>query len=270
MMRRGFIGIAAALTIIFIGCDDTPEYVISHDKMVDLLVDIHIGESVVDVNRREYRNDSLKKMLKQSVLLKHGVTQQQLDTSLVWYGHHLEEYLEIYDDVISRLENEIKLADEASAGEEVLAVSVAGDSVDVWNGLRYRVFNENSPSQYLSFVLKNDDNTEIGDEYMWEFRLQNNRSNVSWTMAADYNDGSTDFTTGIASNNNWNQQRLTTDSAKTMTRVYGMARIVPVEGEVVYVDSISLMRTRFDETTYNRHSRQQTIGEKETSKSVKK
>lgn len=258
-MKRRAIGLICALALMAVGCDDTPEYVVPHDKMVDLLVDIHIGESVVDVNRRDYRNDSLKKVLKQSILLKHGVTQQQLDTSLVWYGHHLEEYLDVYDDVIARLENEIKLADEASSGEDVLVVSVAGDSVDVWNGIRYRIFNENSPSQYLSFVLKHDENTEIGDEYMWEFRLQNNRSNVAWSMAADYNDGSTDFATGVASSNNWNQLRLMTDSAKTMTRIYGMARVIPAKGEVVYVDSISLMRTRFDETTYNRHSLQNTI-----------
>lgn len=260
-MRRGLIGIACALALSVVGCSKTPDYVIPHDKMVDLLVDIHIGESVVDVNRREYGTDSLKKTLKQSVLLKHGITQEQLDTSLVWYGHNLEEYLEVYDDVIARLEADVKLAEESSDGTNELAVTAAGDSVDVWNGLRYRVFNEKSPSQYLSFVLKNDENTEVGDEYMWEFKLLNNRSSVAWTMAADYNDGSTDFANGMASGNGWNRVYLSTDSAKTATRIYGTLRLQPTGGEVVYFDSIALMRTRLDVANYNRHSRRHTIGE---------
>lgn len=259
-MRYGLI--ICVLSAIMIGCSNTPEYVIPHEKMVDLLVDIHIGESVVDVNRRDYRNDSLKKGLKQSILAKHNITQEQLDTSLVWYGHNLEEYLEVYDDVISQLEKDVKDAEETGFGHEELAVSIAGDSVDVWNGLRFRVYNENAPIQYLSFVLKHDDNTEIGDEYLWEFKMHNNRSSVAWTMAADYNDGTTDYTTGITSSNGWNRLHLNTDSAKMISRIYGTARIVPVKGEIVYIDSISLLRTRYDVKTYNKHSRQHSIGNK--------
>lgn len=260
-MRYVLTLIICALSAIIISCSKTPEYVISHEKMVDLLVDMHIGESVVDVNRRDYRNDSLKKVLKQSILAKHNITQEQLDTSLVWYGHNLEEYLNVYDDVIARIEEDVKKAEENDISSEELAITVAGDSVDVWNGLRFRVFNDKSPIQYLSFVLKHDENTEIGDEYLWEFKLHNNRSAISWTIAADYNDGSTDYTNGISSNG-WNHMHLNTDSVKMISRVYGIVRVAPIDKEIVYIDSISLLRTRFDAKSYNKHNRQHSIGNK--------
>ena len=41
-------------------CDRTPDYVIKPDDMADLLVDIHKGEGVIDLNSASYRNDSLQ------------------------------------------------------------------------------------------------------------------------------------------------------------------------------------------------------------------
>ena len=76
-----------------VGCNSTPDYVISQEKMAQLLVDIHIGESVVDANMQEYELDSVKKALKQSIYIKHGVTSEQVDTSFIWYGENIEKYI---------------------------------------------------------------------------------------------------------------------------------------------------------------------------------
>ncbi|MDE6458729.1 MAG: DUF4296 domain-containing protein, partial [Muribaculum sp.] len=94
MMRRllllpvAYIGAA----LLFLSCDRTPDYVISPDDMASLLVDIHKGEGVVDLNSSAYRGDSARKVLKQSRYMRHGVTAEQVDTSLEWYGHNIEKY----------------------------------------------------------------------------------------------------------------------------------------------------------------------------------
>ena len=81
------------ILLAVVSCDSTPDHVIPPEKMARLLADIHIGESVIDANRNQYANDSLKKELKQSVFCKHNVTAQQVDTSFVWYGHNIEKYI---------------------------------------------------------------------------------------------------------------------------------------------------------------------------------
>lgn len=247
-MKHILAGISSVvlLTVVTTGCSSTPDGVIPHDRMVDLLTDIHIGESVIEVNRRDYSNDSLRKVLKQSIFMKHGVTEAQFDSSLVWYGHHLDEYLEVYDDVIARLDAESKEADDGGMSNATMAMSVAGDSVDTWSSLRYQMFTNRSPMQYLSFAIKRDENMEVGDVYEWNFKLSMVQSSVSWVLAADYVDGTTEYTNGQA-RYGWNHLVLATDTAKNVMRVYGMARFNPQKGEENYVDSITLLRTRLDE-----------------------
>lgn len=123
--------IAAIAGSMFQACDRTPDYVIGPKEMTSLLVDIHKGESVIDLNRSAYSSDSMRKVVKQSIYAKHGVTAEQVDTSLVWYGHNVEKYIEIYDGVIEQLEKDIKNADVSSGGER-LHLAVVGDSVDAW------------------------------------------------------------------------------------------------------------------------------------------
>lgn len=64
-MRKQFSFILSlvAMLSILVACNNVPDYVIPQEEMAQLLADIHIGESVVDANSREYMSDSLKKQL---------------------------------------------------------------------------------------------------------------------------------------------------------------------------------------------------------------
>lgn len=83
------------LSLILASCSKTPGYVISEDKMAEILADIHTGEAVVESNSSSFRNDSTKRALLQSICMRHGVTTQELDTSLYWYGNNLQEYMKV-------------------------------------------------------------------------------------------------------------------------------------------------------------------------------
>lgn len=238
---------------LFSGCDNTPEYVIKEDDMVDLLVDLHKGEGVVDINHSAYRNDSVKKVLKQSIYARHGVTSEQVDTSLVWYGHNIEKYIEIYDKVIERLEAQLKDADVLASGEK-LQVSISGDSVNVWSEKEFYRFFDKSPSNYLKFAFKKDENWENGDVYQWNMYLRNRRSPILLTMVTDYTDGTSDYAYKVLSQDGWVNISLPTDTAKTAKSVYGIASAEPHPGEMMYLDSISLVRTRFSNSSYMRNS----------------
>lgn len=242
--------ISALLVIVtLIGCNSTPDYVIPPEKMAQLLADLHTGESVAEINRSEYSNDSLKKMLKQSIYTKHSVTAQQIDTSFVWYGHHIEEYIKVYDRVIAILDKELKNV--GTYGNDA-QITVAGDSADVWNGVRCCILSNNAPSEYISFYLNKDDNWNKGDNYQWQMKLFNNRSVMEWSLFADYDDGTTDYYGESKTVDGWNRLSFVVDSTKNATRLYGVARISLAPGERVFVDSVSLIRTRLNPKQYTR------------------
>ena len=50
------------------------------------------AEAVMEQEEKTFYNDSTKKRLRQSVFMKHNVTQELYDTSLIWYAHNLDVY----------------------------------------------------------------------------------------------------------------------------------------------------------------------------------
>lgn len=269
-MTMGRCSVISVLTFVavsvFCSCDRTPDYVIKPDDMASLLVDIHKGEGVVDLNSSAYRSDSARRVLKQSIYMRHGVTAEQFDTSMVWYGHNIEKYIEVYDKVIERLEKELKDADVAAAGEKV-QLAVIGDSVDAWNDSRYRRFAYGYPSNNMKFSYKRDENWEEGDVYTWRMYVTNRQSPLRVTIGGDYNDGTSDYVTSTISADGWNEVSFPADTARTMKYVYGVVEIEPRKGEIAYIDSITLVRTRFSPDTYRRGQvKHYTNGKKEAGK----
>lgn len=253
MMRRRSLlfPMALLLTMLVGACDRTPDYVIHKRQMVDLLVDLHKAEGVVELNRRVYNSDSMRKVMKQSVLLRHGVTQEQFDTSMVWYGRNIEKYIELYDDVIARIEAEIAEVDADQGGARV-DMAVVGDSADAWPEARLHRFFYGQPDAIVRFNLRRDENWEKGDVYTWRFYMTVMHSPVRYTIAAQYTDGSTDYSQGSSTTRGWNEIVLPLDSSRTAQYVYGFATISPGVDEAAYIDSISLMRTRVYPDNYDR------------------
>ena len=76
--------------------------VLSERQMENVLFDFHIADAVINDNRRDFPNEEKKQELYASVFKKHGITQEQFDTSLVWYGRNLDKLLVIYSSLDKR------------------------------------------------------------------------------------------------------------------------------------------------------------------------
>lgn len=244
------------LAFLLVSCSKVPDYVIPPDDMASLLADIHIGESVVELNRADYRTDSAKLVMLQSVLARHEVTKQDLDTSFDWYGHNISYYMEVYDKTIELLERRV-----AETGNRIAAenISIAGDSVDVWNAGMLIALNRMSPSRFVTFSLSSDENWEKGDSYTWRAKVTNNAENSVWGIVADYSDGSKEMLTSELSGDGWRELRFICDSTKTASRIYGYINSNPRGVTTIWADSIMLVRNRLDPEAYRQHFRQQKI-----------
>lgn len=239
--------------ILAVSCNKIPSYVLQPDDMASLMADIHVGESVIDLNRSQYPDDSTKMMMKQSVLARHGVSQQELDTSMEWYSHHLSYYMDVYDKTIEILERRI-----AETGNRIAAenISVAGDSVDVWSSAMMLAVNRLSPSQYITFSLQSDENWELGDSYTWRAKFVNSSEPSVWGIMADYADGTTEYITADVSGDGWREIKFVADSTKEARRVYGYINIESRPGTTLWADSIMLIRNRVDRERYHHRYQQ--------------
>lgn len=230
-------------------CSPTPSGVIPPEKMSLLLADLYTGESVVDNNSRTFKNDSLKATLLISIYKRHGVDAATVDSSFMWYGQHMDIYTEVYDHTIEILEERLNTAtlaaDNLSTGA---SVAMEGDSVDVWPTIRYMRLTPDMPTEMVPFGISSDRHWERGDTYTLSFKINGDESTpTTIILAAEYYDGTTDYTGSSLRDDGWKTFTLVLDSARAASNVFGViSRPMGEEiSEVTLIDSISLYRTRW-------------------------
>jgi hypothetical protein len=227
-------------------CRRVPGEVIAPDEMAMLLADIHVGDAVVEQNRRDYGSDSVKMLLKQSILARHGVDGERFDSSLSWYAHNPEIYLEVYDKTIEILQTRMNENDAQIAG----SLSVVGDSVDLWGGARFLAVSDLSATKYVTFNIEADENSEQGDRYTWRGKFVNNISKTRWGIAATYSDGTVEVLDAEADKDGWNEIEFVSDSTLHPEKIYGYMEVQSRPGMTTWIDSIQLVRNRKNPASY--------------------
>lgn len=88
-------------------CKD--KYVLSKEKMVDVLFDLQVAQAVSQNRSKDFMSAKDKEKLQNYVLEKHGINKAILDSSLVWYADRIEVLIRINDSVNSRLKTKQEL-----------------------------------------------------------------------------------------------------------------------------------------------------------------
>lgn len=238
-----------AAAFLVVSCSNRPDGVLDKEAMARLLVDIHKGESVVEVNPRMFPTDSAKRAFKQSIYAKHGVSSADADSSFAWYGYHMEKYMEVYERVEELLGDELARANEIAGASDggMLEMNIAldGDSVDVWPGIKYRRLSRTMPSDFITFNLSTDRYWEHGDVYSLRFKTLDTRGDMQVDVSVNYSDGTHEYLSRRLIGEGWHDVKFALDSARSATKISGAMYYRPQPGEVAYVDSLSLIRTRW-------------------------
>jgi hypothetical protein len=104
------------IILTFFSCfkEKVPKGILPQEKMVPLLVDLHLTEPLyakrfaLGIPDSTAMND-----LYLSFLKKHKVNPKQFEKSVFYYGKHPDQYKEIYNKVLDRLsEMEVKIKQE--------------------------------------------------------------------------------------------------------------------------------------------------------------
>ena len=217
---------------------------------------------------QNYRGDSIKAVVRQSVFAKHNVTQEEFDSSIVWYGHNVGKYIKIYDGVIARLDDEeLELAQaESPKGVKVKRLKKrypsSGDSADIWDKERSWILQPQYRRNIIRFDFNQKPDDKNGDFYSLIYRVRNSINSVKVYLGADYYDGTTSFAYRSSGIEGEAVVKLQCDSTKRVKRIYGYISTDPSARENVFVDSIIMLRTRLDKDNYRLFDTQKWSGPK--------
>ena len=98
------IACIACILLAIVGC--RPRGVLSNREMRNVLYDLHRADGAIQVAGYNYSHDQEVAGYYKNVLDKHGITQAQFDSSLVWYTDNPQIFNKIYPKVIERLEED--------------------------------------------------------------------------------------------------------------------------------------------------------------------
>lgn len=111
-MNKWIVILCMGLAIV--GC--RPRGVLSNHEMRDVLYDLHRMDGALQTIGYNYGRNEETSAYYQSVLDRHGITQAQFDSSLVWFTDNPQIFNKIYPNVIARLQadfdHEVALRDE--------------------------------------------------------------------------------------------------------------------------------------------------------------
>ncbi|MBQ8673687.1 MAG: DUF4296 domain-containing protein [Bacteroides sp.] len=149
---------------------ERPDIVLSNAQMERVLYDYHLAKAM---GEEESYAESYKRVLYvEAVFKKHGITQEQFDSSMVWFARHPQEFNKIYENITGRLKNERDGINALVAMRDNKPVeSQPGDSVDLWLWQRVYHLTGMPLDNKLTFTLPSDSNFMNRDAISWEFSL---------------------------------------------------------------------------------------------------
>lgn len=268
------------LALSMLSCDKTPSHVMSVNDMADLIVDLQIADAYIENHISEFESDSSKMVIKQSIFKKHGITQEDYDTSLVWYAHNMEDYTKAHDKAVGKLKDRYDKLDKQSAKDregEILAgpadiqgapthdaaprngggrhlkplkANAQGDSIDMWKGQRNYMITRGAGRGFITFDIQPGSNKQPGDRYQLAYKLTRGGNEFKVSLNVDYTDGATAQITRGTNSDGWVAIDIQSDTARQVRRVYGYVSYDMKRGGVAYVDSLMLMRTHLSKSNY--------------------
>lgn len=146
------------LGLVFIGVScgkHIPDDIIQPSDMEELLYDYHLALTMG--NDLSYSDRYKRESYKNYVFNKHGVTEAEFDSSMVWYTRNSKELTDIYKNLQKRYEMaEEQMKSELNKRSGQISVSLSGDSVDVWSDRNLYWLTTSPLTNRLMFDLKAD------------------------------------------------------------------------------------------------------------------
>jgi hypothetical protein len=233
--------------VMFAACSRAPEGILPERKMQHVLVDIQIAEDMIGMDAATFPTNEEKTALYRSVFRKHGVTEAEYDSSLVWYGHNLDAYMRIYKLALADVQARIDALGDA-APEPVTEMN--RDSLEIWTFRRYRELSPRMLANMMVFDIEpgtaySSGSTFVLGMHVWgvtprmrepvEMHLRTVCDDTTYTASRTIRE------------NGYCELRLKVSPVKRTQRVYGYIRLDGKEDACrkIYLDGFRLTKYQY-------------------------
>lgn len=170
-LRNSLLTLSAALMLLISCGDKQPDYVLPLEKLEAILYDYHLAQVMISdmPSSERYKKD----LYFDYVYEKHHVTQEEIDSSLVYFARNPQGLADVYANLSKRVEEAIKRVE---AEDKPIAVreakSVVGDSVDLWYDVPViQMTPSNLSNRLYSFMVPTDSNFQARDVIEWRGKV---------------------------------------------------------------------------------------------------
>ena len=155
--------VLALLLPVLSGCRlNRPDDVLPPKKMEQFLYDYHLAQAIGQELSKEEKYTT--KAYIDWVYKKNGVTEADLNRSLVWYTRNPKELAKIYKRLSNRVDDEYKTASKSLSQIEKTSFTIqSGDSVDLWYLSSSAVLNTSVYMNKLTYRIGRDTTFHKGD-----------------------------------------------------------------------------------------------------------
>lgn len=244
MRIRLILSILLPFAVVLSSCSDRPKGVLGESDMVDLIADIETAEAYTQTQSGPSHDETARQQITNFILDKHGITKEEFDSTMTWYGRNIDEYQKLFEKVDKIL---AVRQQKATGSNDDVRIS------DLWPYSRHLLIDDNSASDNVIFSIPAGD-LEKGSMLNWKMRLRNS-SGGDALLGVDYDNGSTAYISQSVMGNRQIDMTIQTDTGKIVRRIYGYFHINSDMEKPMWIDSISLTSQPYDSTKYYQISR---------------
>lgn len=117
------------MVVLLASCARRPDDVLSNRRMVDVLVQVHRAEGILQSAGYNYGHDQEVIQYYQAVLADCGVSQAQFDSSLVWYTDHPAYFSRVYPRVMRELQKIHDEMERLNVDNSAMRIKLYNDSI---------------------------------------------------------------------------------------------------------------------------------------------
>lgn len=151
-----------------------PKDIIQPGKLEKILYDYHLAEGMAYADGNYTTSETKKMEYRKAVFEKHGITEAEFDSALVYYYRHSDKLHDIYVKVSKRLQDE-SVAYGSNPNNNLGQfgnLTTVGDTALVWKEEASVVLMPFSPFNVVSFSVKPDSAFQKGDKVLLNFDTQ--------------------------------------------------------------------------------------------------
>lgn len=144
---------------------EIPNDIIQPKKMEKVLYDYHLSMGMPDNNK-----NTDKEAHKKYIFKKHGITEAEFDSSMVWYTRESNELLTIYSNLDRRFKRELNQMERLleNRDENTARMSLSGDTVDIWRKGRIHWLANVPLKKMITFEIMPDTTFHEKDAFLWD------------------------------------------------------------------------------------------------------